>query len=98
MLLAVLHHMTYMSCCSSDCISDSISCHLSSLFRFPNIACELLTCDVGVINDKLGNEEPLLETLYAFLEQPSPLNPLLASFFSKTIGNLITRKTEQVTR
>ncbi|KAM8750618.1 serine/threonine-protein phosphatase 6 regulatory subunit 2 isoform 1-T2 [Acanthopagrus schlegelii] len=65
-------------------------------FKYPNIACELLTCDVGVINDKLGNEEPLLETLYSFLEQPSPLNPLLASFFSKTIGNLITRKTEQV--
>lgn len=65
--------------------------------RYPNIACELLTCDVGVINDKLGNEEPLLETLYGFLEQTSPLNPLLASFFSKTIGNLITRKTEQVT-
>ncbi|KAM4619304.1 serine/threonine-protein phosphatase 6 regulatory subunit 2 [Polymixia lowei] len=65
-------------------------------FKYSNIACELLTCDVGVINDKLGNEEPLLENLYAFLEQPSPLNPLLASFFSKTIGNLITRKTEQV--
>ncbi|XP_017261644.1 serine/threonine-protein phosphatase 6 regulatory subunit 2 isoform X1 [Kryptolebias marmoratus] len=65
-------------------------------FKYSNTACELLTCDVGVINDKLGDEEPLLETLYAFLEQPSPLNPLLASFFSKTIGNLITRKTEQV--
>ncbi|XP_028287920.1 serine/threonine-protein phosphatase 6 regulatory subunit 2 isoform X2 [Parambassis ranga] len=65
-------------------------------FKYPNIACELLTCDVGMINDKLGNEEALLETLYAFLEQPSPLNPLLASFFSKTIGNLIARKTEQV--
>uniref|UniRef100_A0A3Q0TAX6 Protein phosphatase 6 regulatory subunit 2 n=1 Tax=Amphilophus citrinellus TaxID=61819 RepID=A0A3Q0TAX6_AMPCI len=64
--------------------------------KYPNIACELLTSDVGVINDKLGNEEPLLDSLYAFLEQPSPLNPLLASFFSKTIGNLITRKTEQV--
>lgn len=64
--------------------------------RYSNIACELLTCEVGEINEKLGNEEPLLESLYAFLEQPSPLNPLLASFFSKTIGNLITRKTEQV--
>ncbi|KAK7892156.1 hypothetical protein WMY93_024119 [Mugilogobius chulae] len=64
-------------------------------FKYSNIACELLTCDVGVINDKLGNEEPLLETLYSFLEQPPPLNPLLASFFSKTIGNLIARKTEQ---
>ncbi|XP_056453880.1 serine/threonine-protein phosphatase 6 regulatory subunit 2 isoform X1 [Gadus chalcogrammus] len=65
-------------------------------FKYPNIACELLTSDVGVINDKLGNEQPLLDTLYGFLEQPSPLNPLLASFFSKTVGNLITRKTEQV--
>ncbi|XP_049579992.1 serine/threonine-protein phosphatase 6 regulatory subunit 2 isoform X1 [Syngnathus scovelli] len=65
-------------------------------FKYSNIACELLTSDVGVINDKLGNEDPLLETLYAFLEQPAPLNPLLASFFSKTIGNLIARKTEQV--
>ncbi|XP_077373120.1 serine/threonine-protein phosphatase 6 regulatory subunit 2 [Festucalex cinctus] len=65
-------------------------------FKYSNIACELLTSDVGVINDKLGNEEPLLESLYAFLEQPSPLNPLLSSFFSKTIGNLIARKTEQV--
>ncbi|CAB1313733.1 unnamed protein product, partial [Coregonus sp. 'balchen'] len=64
--------------------------------RHPNIACELLTSDVGVINDKLGGEKPLLDTLYSFLEQPPPLNPLLASFFSKTIGNLITRKTEQV--
>ncbi|KAK6318165.1 hypothetical protein J4Q44_G00114560 [Coregonus suidteri] len=65
-------------------------------FKHPNIACELLTSDVGVINDKLGGEKSLLDTLYSFLEQPPPLNPLLASFFSKTIGNLITRKTEQV--
>lgn len=64
--------------------------------RFPNIACELLTSDVSIINDKLGGDESLLEVLYHFLEQDPPLNPLLASFFSKTIGNLIARKTEQV--
>lgn len=64
--------------------------------RFPNIACELLTADVSIINDKLGGDESLLEMLYHFLEQIPPLNPLLASFFSKTIGNLIARKTEQV--
>ncbi|XP_051976434.1 serine/threonine-protein phosphatase 6 regulatory subunit 2-like isoform X2 [Xyrauchen texanus] len=65
-------------------------------FKFPNIACELLTSDVSLINDKLGGDESLLEKLYHFLEQEPPLNPLLASFFSKTIGNLIARKTEQV--
>ncbi|XP_061107005.1 serine/threonine-protein phosphatase 6 regulatory subunit 2a [Conger conger] len=65
-------------------------------FKYPNIACELLTSDVNHINDKLGGDESLLETLYHFLEQEPPLNPLLASFFSKTIGNLIARKTEQV--
>ncbi|XP_066523851.1 serine/threonine-protein phosphatase 6 regulatory subunit 2a isoform X2 [Hoplias malabaricus] len=65
-------------------------------FKFPNIACELLTSDVSMINDKLGGDESLLEKLYSFLEQDPPLNPLLASFFSKTIGNLIARKTEQV--
>ncbi|KAI4790909.1 hypothetical protein KUCAC02_034321 [Chaenocephalus aceratus] len=63
-----------------------------SRFKFPNIACELLTSDVSLINDKLGADESLLEVLYHFLEQDPPLNPLLASFFSKTIGNLIARK------
>ncbi|XP_020502802.1 serine/threonine-protein phosphatase 6 regulatory subunit 2a isoform X1 [Labrus bergylta] len=67
-----------------------------SRFKFPNIACELLTSDVSLINDKLGADDSLLEMLYHFLEQDPPLNPLLASFFSKTIGNLIARKTEQV--
>ncbi|XP_041110494.1 serine/threonine-protein phosphatase 6 regulatory subunit 2-like isoform X2 [Polyodon spathula] len=65
-------------------------------FKYPNVACELLTSDVNQINDKLGGDESLLEMLYRFLEQEPPLNPLLASFFSKTIGNLIARKTEQV--
>ncbi|XP_075064596.1 serine/threonine-protein phosphatase 6 regulatory subunit 2 isoform X1 [Mixophyes fleayi] len=65
-------------------------------FKYPNIACELLTCDVPQINDKLGEDEHLLNILYDFLRQEPPLNPLLASFFSKTIGYLIARKTEQV--
>ncbi|XP_017341066.1 serine/threonine-protein phosphatase 6 regulatory subunit 2a isoform X3 [Ictalurus punctatus] len=65
-------------------------------FKLPNIACDLLTSDVNTINDKLGGDVSLLEKLYSFLEQDPPLNPLLASFFSKTIGNLIARKTEQM--
>ncbi|XP_039376127.1 serine/threonine-protein phosphatase 6 regulatory subunit 2 isoform X3 [Mauremys reevesii] len=65
-------------------------------FKYPNTACELLTSDVPQINDKLGGDETLLNILYDFLNHEPPLNPLLASFFSKTIGNLIARKTEQV--
>ncbi|XP_014648804.1 PREDICTED: serine/threonine-protein phosphatase 6 regulatory subunit 2 isoform X4 [Ceratotherium simum simum] len=65
-------------------------------FKYPNTACELLTCDVSQINDRLGGDETLLNLLYDFLDHEPPLNPLLASFFSKTIGNLIARKTEQV--
>ncbi|XP_060779146.1 serine/threonine-protein phosphatase 6 regulatory subunit 2 isoform X2 [Neoarius graeffei] len=64
-------------------------------YKYANTACELLTCDVSVINDKVGGDDSLLNTLYSFLEQEPPLNPLLASFFSKTFGNLISRKTEQ---
>ncbi|XP_067276130.1 serine/threonine-protein phosphatase 6 regulatory subunit 2 isoform X1 [Pseudorasbora parva] len=65
-------------------------------YKYANIACELLTCDVSLINDKVGGDESLLNTVYNFLEQTPPLNPLLASFFSKTVGNLIARKTEQM--
>uniref|UniRef100_A0A671LA41 Serine/threonine-protein phosphatase 6 regulatory subunit 2-like n=2 Tax=Sinocyclocheilus anshuiensis TaxID=1608454 RepID=A0A671LA41_9TELE len=65
-------------------------------YKYANVACELLTCDMSLINDKVGGDESLMNTLYSFLEQKSALNPLLASFFSKAFGNLITRKTEQV--
>ncbi|KAM9481055.1 serine/threonine-protein phosphatase 6 regulatory subunit 2 isoform 1-T5 [Clarias gariepinus] len=64
-------------------------------YRYANTACELLTCDVSVINDKVGGDDSLLNTLYSFLERDPPLNPLLASFFSKTFGTLINRKPEQ---
>ncbi|GAA6087245.1 serine/threonine-protein phosphatase 6 regulatory subunit 2 [Tachysurus ichikawai] len=64
-------------------------------YKYANTACELLTCDVSVINDKVGGDDSLLNGLYSFLEQDPPLNPLLASFFSKTFGSLIIRKAEQ---
>ncbi|XP_060734767.1 serine/threonine-protein phosphatase 6 regulatory subunit 2 [Tachysurus vachellii] len=64
-------------------------------YKYANTACELLTCDVSVINDKVGGDDSLLNGLYGFMEQDPPLNPLLASFFSKTFGSLIIRKAEQ---
>lgn len=65
-------------------------------FKYPNIACELLTCDVPALNERLASNEVLLDKLYMFLECDPPLNPLLASYFSKVMGALIAKKTEQV--
>ncbi|XP_012342045.1 serine/threonine-protein phosphatase 6 regulatory subunit 3 isoform X1 [Apis florea] len=64
-------------------------------YKYPNVACELLTCDVPVLNEKLAGNETLLAKLYSFIDTDQPLNPLLASFFSKTIGVLIGRKAVQ---
>jgi len=41
-------------------------------------------------------DEALLAKLYSFIDTDQPLNPLLASFFSKTIGVLVARKIDQV--
>ncbi|XP_077423224.1 serine/threonine-protein phosphatase 6 regulatory subunit 3 isoform X3 [Vanacampus margaritifer] len=65
-------------------------------YKYPNISCELLTSDVSQINDRLVEDEKLLMKLYSFLQNESPLNPLLASFFSKVLSILIGRKPEQI--
>jgi len=56
----------------------------------------LLTSDVDPITDKLVGEPALINTVYTFIENDAPLNPLLASFFSKVMGLLISRRSEQV--
>lgn len=72
------------------------NCSFLKFFRYPNISCELLTSDVSQINDRLGEDENLLMKLYGFLKNNPPLNPLLASFFSKVLSILIGRKPDQV--
>ncbi|XP_011329157.1 serine/threonine-protein phosphatase 6 regulatory subunit 3 isoform X2 [Ooceraea biroi] len=64
-------------------------------YKYPNVACELLTCDVPTLNEKLAGDEALLAKLYSFIDTDQPLNPLLASFFSKTIGVLVARRIDQ---
>lgn len=74
----------------------SIEIEERSRFKYPNVACELLTCDVPALNERLASDKVLLDKLYTFLECDTPLNPLLASYFSKVMGALIAKKTEQV--
>jgi len=64
-------------------------------FKLPNIASELITCDVPAINEKLSSDNSLMDKMYSFLESSPPLNPLLASFFSKAFNVLISRLPEQ---
>lgn len=64
-------------------------------FKYPNIACEILTSEVPALIERLVNSRPTLEKLYAFLEQEPPLNPLLTSFCSKTFGMLLSKKPDQ---
>jgi len=65
-------------------------------FKYASISCELLTCDNAQMNDALVNTEELMEKLYSFLSSSPNLNPLLASYFSKVFGCLITRRTDAV--
>ncbi|EDV27134.1 uncharacterized protein TRIADDRAFT_23113 [Trichoplax adhaerens] len=65
-----------------------------SRFKYPSTSCEILTCDVFSITENLVKEPALTEKLWSFLDNESPLNPLLASFFSKTVGILLKRNTE----
>lgn len=65
-------------------------------YKYSNIACELLTCEVPQLSESLASNKDLLEKLYSFLDSDPPLNPLLASFFSQILSALITRKSEQV--
>ena len=55
-----------------------------------------MMCEVPQISSAISQDETLLEKLFAFMESDSPLNPLLASFFTKAVGNILTRKSEQV--
>lgn len=64
-------------------------------YKYANLACELLTTDIPHLSEKLMGDEELLLKLYSFLESEPPLNPLLASFFSRTMGMFLTRRQEQ---
>ncbi|CAB3985774.1 Hypothetical predicted protein [Paramuricea clavata] len=62
-------------------------------YKYPNVACELLTCDVQVIVEQMTATNALLDKLWTFLDTEKTLNPLLASFFSKVFSLLVGRKT-----
>lgn len=64
-------------------------------YKRSNIACELLTCDVPLMNEVLANI-PVLNKLSTFIDTDDGLNPLLASFFSKIMILVCFKKPESM--
>ncbi len=65
-------------------------------FKYSSISSELLTCDISSMNNALVKDNNILDKLYSFLQNNSELNPLMASFFTKVVGSIISRNTEYV--
>ncbi|XP_042482545.1 serine/threonine-protein phosphatase 6 regulatory subunit 2-like [Macadamia integrifolia] len=62
-------------------------------FKFPFIACEIITCEIDVILKTLVEEEELMNLLFSFVEPSRPHSTLLAGYFSKVVVCLMLRKT-----
>lgn len=82
--------VTYVVSLPSEDLTENVR------FKYATVSCELLTCDIQAVNDALIKNYELVDKMYSFLYNESPLNPLLASYFAKVIGSLISRKTEPV--
>eukprot|EP00731_Ephydatia_muelleri_P029817 Em0021g340a len=61
-------------------------------FKYPHLACELLTSDVYAIVEALSTNDKLLQVLWSFLDLNCVVNPLVGSFVSKVIIMLLLQK------
>lgn len=69
---------------------------LAQQYRHASIACEVLTSQLPMLNDRLSLDTVQMNRLCDFINRDPPLNPLLASYFSKTVEMLLERSTKQV--
>ncbi|XP_047990697.1 serine/threonine-protein phosphatase 6 regulatory subunit 3 [Leguminivora glycinivorella] len=68
---------------------------LSLQYRHASIACEVLTSQLPALSHRLSMETVQMHRLCDFINREPPLNPLLASYFSKTIEMLLDRSPKQ---
>ncbi|KAI3432394.1 hypothetical protein D9Q98_003950 [Chlorella vulgaris] len=65
-------------------------------FKYPFTACEIFCCEVEGIFNTLLEHEDVLGRLFSILESPRPLNCMLAGYFSRVMGSLLLRRTQDV--
>jgi len=73
----------------SEDLEDSVK------YKYMNLATEIIMLDIDAILDKIASAEEFLDIIWSFMENPPPLNPLIASFVSKALTMLILRKSQQ---
>ncbi|KAJ1559583.1 hypothetical protein HK405_010070, partial [Cladochytrium tenue] len=61
-------------------------------FKYPYLASEVICCEIPAVCDGIVADQTLLDAFWKFLDRPQPINPLLASYFSKVNGLLIQKK------
>eukprot|EP00026_Physarum_polycephalum_P003595 Phypoly_transcript_03608.p1 GENE.Phypoly_transcript_03608~~Phypoly_transcript_03608.p1 ORF type:complete len:642 (-),score=133.65 Phypoly_transcript_03608:261-2186(-) len=64
-------------------------------FKYPFLACEILCSEIWTITEAIYRDESLLDVLFAFLDQPPPLSPLLASYTSRVAQAMLSRRTSE---
>lgn len=64
-------------------------------FKYPFLACEILCSEIWTITESIYRDESLLDVLFAYLDQPPPLSPLLASYTSRVAQALLSRRTSE---
>ncbi|KAF2842070.1 SAPS-domain-containing protein [Patellaria atrata CBS 101060] len=64
--------------------------------KFAYLACEILSSEVWSISEALLENQQALRKFWEYLNQPPPLNPVQAGYFSKINDALLDRKPEEM--
>ena len=76
--------------------STASLCICTDPLRYSYVSCEVLSCEIWSICETVVQSRELLSNFWTFLDRPSPLNPLQASYFTKVNEQFLEKKTDEV--
>ncbi|KAK9248377.1 SIT4 phosphatase-associated protein-domain-containing protein [Lipomyces tetrasporus] len=65
-------------------------------WRYARLSSEVFASEIWSIYETVMKETELLEEFWTFLDNPAPLDPVYAGYFTKTNEQFLERKTEQM--